>query len=162
MRRSKSTSSGRPFNASVRTWLALVEWAVSRDHLPTANRALFSIASRYMKLTLGYATIMEGMFIGPPIIVLATVTTRPKFLPWRAEEGLCWAAAISFLPSLDHRNTTIQGAFRLGDFRNTSMQVGREICDLKLDCWGHDGTSRVRQLVRDVLFALRSRGERMT
>jgi hypothetical protein len=115
--------------ASIRSWSAFVIRAVARDDLPAANRALFYIASRHVKLALDQAAIMAGLLIGCPIVVLVTVTNSANISPLDCVGWTLLGRDYVFRPSLDHRNATIEDAFRLGHFGNTNTHVGTTILD---------------------------------
>ncbi|MGA8981605.1 MAG: hypothetical protein WB470_02950, partial [Candidatus Acidiferrales bacterium] len=110
--------------ALTRTWRrAFVVRAVARDHLSAADRALFYIASRDVKLALDDATIMKGLLIGSPIVVLVTVPNSANISPLDCVGRALLGREYLFRPALDHRNATIQDAFRFAHLRNTTMQV---------------------------------------
>ena len=95
--------------------------------MPTADRALFSIASRYVKLALDHATIMAGMFIGAPIVVLVTETNATNVLPTECVGGTRLRREYLLWPSFNHRNATIANAFRFTHFGHTSTRVGGQL-----------------------------------
>jgi hypothetical protein len=97
--------------------------------LPAANRALFYIAFRHVKLALDHAAIMAGLLIGSPIVVLVTVTNSANISPLDCVGRTLLGRDYLFRPSLDHRTATIEDAFRFGRFRNTITHVGTTILD---------------------------------
>jgi hypothetical protein len=105
-----------PVSALIRTWLAFVERTVARDHLPAADRAPFDIASRHVKLALDHATIMAGLLIGSPIVVLVTVPNSANISPLDCVGRTLLGCEYLFRPALDHRNAAIQDAFRFAHF----------------------------------------------
>ena len=116
-----------PVSALIRIWLALVERTVARDHLSAADRALFDIASRHVKLSLDHATIMTGLLVGTPIVVLVTVPNSVNISPLDCVGRTLLGCEYLFRPALDHRNATVQDAFRFAHLRNTSMQVSAKL-----------------------------------
>jgi hypothetical protein len=113
--------------ALIRTWLAFVVRAVARDDLSAADRALFYIASRHVKLALDHATIMAGLFIGSPISVLVTVTNSANISALDLLGRTLLSREYLLRPSFDHRNATIQDAFRFTHLRNTTMRVSGKL-----------------------------------
>ena len=113
--------------ALVKTWRVFVERTVARNHLSMTNRALFSVASRDMKLALDHAAIMAGMLFGSPILVLATVPNSANISPLDCIGRTLLGREYLFRPALDHRNATIQDAFRFAQLRNTTMQVSGKL-----------------------------------
>jgi len=107
--------------------VAFVERTVARDHLSAADRALFDIASRHVKLSLDHATIMTGLLIGTPIVVLVTVPNSVNISPLACVGRTLLGCEYLFRPALDHRNATVQDAFRFAHLRNTSMQVSAKL-----------------------------------
>jgi hypothetical protein len=91
------------------------------------NRALFYIASRHVKLALDHATIMAGLLIGSPIVVLVTVPNSANISPLDCVGRTPLGGEYLFRPTLDHRNATIQDAFRFAHLRNTTMQVSGKL-----------------------------------
>ena len=97
--------------------------AVACDDLPAATRAFFYIASWHVELALHHAAIMASLLIGSPISVLVTVTNSANISALDRVGRTLLGREYLFPPSLDHRNATIEDAFRLGHFGNTSMCV---------------------------------------
>jgi hypothetical protein len=124
------TTSARNFTCPVsliRTWRAFVVRAVARDDLTAADRALFYIASRHVKLALDHATIMAGLLIGSPIGVLVTVTNSANISALDRVERTLLSREYLLRPSLDHRNATIQDAFRFAHLGDTTMRVAGKL-----------------------------------
>jgi hypothetical protein len=95
--------------------------------LSAAERAPFYIASRHVKLALDHATIMAGLLIGSPIVVLVTVSNSANISPLDCVGRTLLGREYLFWPSLDHRNATIQDAFRFAHLRNTTVRVSGEL-----------------------------------
>lgn len=87
-----------------------------------------------MKLALDYATIMARMYFGSPVIVLVTVPNSTNIFPLDCIGRTLLGREYLFRPAFDHRNATIQDAFRFAHFRNTTMQVSRKIVGVKYIC----------------------------
>jgi hypothetical protein len=99
--------------------------AVACDDLPAANRAFFYIASWDVKLPLNHAAIMASLLIGSPISMLVTVTNPANISALDRVGRALLGCEYLFRPSLDHRNATIEDAFRMGHVANASMCVVR-------------------------------------
>jgi hypothetical protein len=91
-----------------------IEGAITGKQLATTNGALFSIATRHVKLFLENTAIMTGVLVSSPVVVLVTVTNTWNDPSLESVRTSLLSSHNLLRPAFTHRYAAIGDALALG------------------------------------------------